>query len=105
MLKIKHEDELSQPIICCDVCNKEITNAQLAMVYWNDKWSITNEHEGVFKVLVMHKGCNRKIDSQQTRLPYSMELQTFMMYLLNNCGLSGKNFEDAQQIAQLTTMM
>ena len=52
MLKIRNEDKiLSRPVICCDECDKEITTADGAIVYWNNTFILDGKVDGTFGIV------------------------------------------------------
>jgi hypothetical protein len=96
-LILKFEKGCSAPVAWCEVCETEITDASRAMVYWRDE----DCRHGLSTPLLVHKRCMSARASLDERYDCSMELTTYLAFLLQNVGLSGTEFEEANRNAGL----
>jgi hypothetical protein len=83
-LMLKHEDDLTVPVAICQLCDREIDDAEGAMLFWRLEDAPA---EGYWNPLLAHKRCmaaNRAFDDEYVG---SMELETFMEFLLQNVGM------------------
>jgi len=99
------DGRLTQPRFRCQACGQLIDNAHKAILLWNDEDpSIGRRIErrterGFFFPVLVHKACRHpKIDKLY---PLSMELQTALIYVLNNCGMTGEKLQQAREICGL----
>ena len=88
---LKFEKDFSVPSARCEVCDAEITDAEMAMVYW--RWE---DYQKEFHLpLLVHKRCMSARRSLDERYALSMELSTYLAFLLQNVGLSGAKWTEA----------
>ncbi len=78
---LRFERDCTVPCIWCELCTEEITDATMAMVYWQDY------RRAVDRPLVVHKRCMSGSMSRELAYPLSMELSTYLAFLLQNVGL------------------
>jgi hypothetical protein len=90
-LILKFEKDCSVPCAWCEVCNTEITEAGLAMVYWR----FEDYEQGLHAPLLVHKRCMSASRSMDERYLCSMELSTYLAFLLQNVGLTGAKLTEA----------
>jgi hypothetical protein len=89
MIELHHQKGLTVPLILCDTCGKEITDAGNAVVAWH----FDSEHAAgrILPIRFAHKGaCDHAGDN---RWACSMELDVFLVYLLNNAKVRLKDAE------------
>jgi hypothetical protein len=84
-LLLKFEPDCSIPVAWCELCNCEITDASLAMVYWRPE----DYKKTLFAPLLVHKRRMSASQSMDLRYECSMELSTYLAFLLRNVGLTG----------------
>ena len=80
------------PRFQCDKCDKLITDARGAMLLWDTE---THRNEIVIPTIICYK-CD---DARNPNLPFSMELETALIFLLNNCKMSEKRIKQSREIA------
>jgi hypothetical protein len=96
-LGLKFEKDFSVPCARCEVCDTEITDAVMAMVYWR-----CEDYQREFHLpLLVHKRCMSARRSLDERYELSMELSTYLAFLLQNAGLSGDKWINALDRAGL----
>jgi hypothetical protein len=101
-LILKFENGCSAPVAWCEVCNTQITDAFLAMVYWRTE----DYRRGFSTPLLVHKRCMSASQSLEERYDYSMELTSYLAFLLKNVGLgSSARLEQATRNAELVGML
>ena len=99
-LILKFEKDSTVPVAWCEVCNKEITDAELAMVYWR----MEDYTKGLHAPLLVHKRCMPGQRARQEDYECSMELSTYLAFLLKNVGLKlAKANRNAGLISTLRT--
>ena len=96
---LKFEKDCSVPSARCEVCDTEIINAEMAMVYW--RWE--DYQQEFHQPLLVHKGCMSARRSMDERYALSMELSTYLVFLVQNFGLSGAKWKRAVNRASLTS--
>lgn len=99
MIQLVYRGERVAPLISCDVCGKQIKDPQMALVIWNP--------ENVNRFLFV---CKCECDKVGTRRldcihSNSIELGTWMIYLLNNIGLTGRKFKDSVRCAAILSQL
>jgi hypothetical protein len=88
---LKFEKNYSVPSARCEVCDTEVTDAEMAMVYWRRE-----DYEQEFHMpLLVHKRCMSARRSLDERYELSMELSTYLVFLVQNLGLSGAKWARA----------
>jgi|SRR5271166_2055478 len=95
-LILKFEDNHSVPCAWCEVCDREITDAEMAMVYWR----IEDYASRLHSPLLVHKQCMNASRSQDEAYACSMELTTYLVFL-QNTGLTGSRLNRAFRNAAL----
>lgn len=97
MFKLKvHEGYRTGMVAICDVCGKEIHNAE-GNILWRPKDKEKIDDLMGFKLA--HKfRCTQVIDQEEGVHQYSQEIGVGLFYLLNNIGVNLKN---TQRIAQI----
>src|SRR6516225_5796302 len=70
----------SEPVAWCELCNSEITNAGSAMLYWRPQ----DYQKHLHAPLLAHKQCMAARPSLDEHYPCSMELITYLGFLLAN---------------------
>jgi hypothetical protein len=96
-LLLKFEPDNSVPSAWCEMCATEITDAEEAMVYWRHE----DYQQGLHAPFLAHKCCLGLSPSREEEYDCSMELQTYLAFLLKNVGLTGRKLTEAIQIAGL----
>jgi hypothetical protein len=96
---LKFEKDCSIPCARCEVCGEEITDAERAMVYW--RWE--DYQKEFHQPLLVHKRCMSARRSLDERYALSMELSTYLAFLVQNLGLSGAKWKRAVNRAGLTS--
>jgi hypothetical protein len=87
------ENGLTEPRFQCDYCHKIIEDAGGALLLWND------DYKQKVKNVVPKVSC-RKCDYNGAQgLPMSMELDTALIFLLNNCGMTPQRIKEQSRIA------
>ncbi len=94
---LKFEKDLSTPVACCELCGTEITDAELAMVYWRRE----DYQQELHAPLLVHKRCMRGRPAREERYELSMELMTYLAFLLQNVGMTGEKLARAFNLAGL----
>ena len=91
-IRIKHEDDCFRPMILCDHCFKEITEAKSGNIEW--VWDNALEAEGA-EPLFFHKHCSYAYKKKCSDAPFRgwMELVQFPFYLVNNLNVEFKECE------------
>jgi hypothetical protein len=98
------DGRLTQPRFRCQMCGELITDANKAILLWNDedprlgRYINKRTDRGFFApVLVCDNGAcrNPKLDKLY---PLSMELQSALIFLLNNCGMTEDKLQQAREI-------
>lgn len=81
-LVIKAEGDLSKPVIICDHCRKEISEAR----HGNYQWRMSESGEGIEgQVYFTHKSCCHAFEEANPGpLWGAMELDCLLVYLSNN---------------------
>jgi hypothetical protein len=100
-LVLKFDPEYSIPVAWCEVCDTEITDAFMAMVYWRFK----DYEKGVYAPLLVHERCMPAHRSDQEGYQCSMELSTYLAFLLQNIGLTGAKLKQANRNAGLISTL
>ena len=77
-LQVKHAEGLCMPIVVCDQCQRQISDAKVGMAFWNSQQP---KH-----VYFLHKGaCDRVCTfTRELDLDCWEELSKFLVYLRNN---------------------
>jgi hypothetical protein len=96
---LKFETDCSVPRARCEVCDAEITNAGITMVYW--RWE--DYQQEFHQPLLVHKPCMSARRSLDEDYALSMKLSTYLAFLLQNLGLSGAKWKRAVNLAGLTS--
>jgi hypothetical protein len=78
----------SSRLACCELCDAEITEAEMAMVYWRSE----DYHNEIHVPLLAHKHCMSTRPLVDECYRCSIELSTYLVFLLQNVGLSAKAF-------------
>jgi len=100
-LLIKLQGPISRPVVICDHCNKEITDAQDG----NYQWLMRTSGDGVEgEVYFTHKSC---CDAFESAHPPSwrwgaMELDCLLVYLANNLKVDWE--KAARKVAMLDSI-
>jgi len=100
-LILKFEKDCSRPVAWCEVCNTEITDAALAMVYWR----FEDYDKALHAPLLVHKSCMSAYHSLDQEYLCSMELTSYLVFLLDNVGLKGAEFIAAKRNAGLISTL
>jgi hypothetical protein len=100
-LVLKFEQDCSVPVAWCELCNTEITDALIAMVYWR----LEDYKKDLFAPLLAHKRCMSASPSRDERYDCSMELSTYLAFLLTNIRLTGAKYRQAFQNAGLSQIL
>jgi hypothetical protein len=100
-LLLKFEKDCSVPVAWCEVCNAEINDALMAMVYWRNEDYAKELHAP----LLVHKRCMPAHRCDQEGYVCSMELSTYLAFLLQNVGLDGAKFNAAKRNAGLISTL
>lgn len=86
------------PVIKCDVCGKQITDAEMALALYP-----VNVEGGSVPTLHVHKGvCDRKASALQGDEGGTDELDTYLYYLMHNAGVS---FDRAKSKADMLNLL
>jgi hypothetical protein len=96
-LILKFEQDCSVPCAWCEVCNTEITDAEMAMVYWHHE----DYQQALHAPLLAHDHCMPWSRCMDEGYDCTMELPTYLAFLLKNVGLTGRKFTEAIQTAGL----
>jgi hypothetical protein len=96
-LILKFEEDCSIPCAWCEVCDTEITEAGMAMVYWR----FEDYKKGLHSPLLVHKRCMSASRSMDEDYICSMEFSTYLAFLLENVGLTGLQLAEAIRNAGL----
>jgi hypothetical protein len=96
-LILKFEKDCSAPCVWCEICDTEITNAGMAMVYWR----LEDYQQRLHAPLLVHKRCMSAGRSMDEEYLCSMELSTYLAFLLQNVGLTGPKLTEAIRNAGL----
>ena len=94
---LKFEDNHSVPCAWCEVCDREIADAEMAMVYWR----IEDYANRLHAPLLVHKQCMNANHARDEAYACSMELATYLVFLLKNTGLIGSRLNRAFRNAAL----
>jgi hypothetical protein len=90
------EEGRTCPRFKCDCCGQFIADASRALLIWDDY------KDGTWIPKVVCKGeCDHLIERTMKSYPMSMELDTALMFLLNNSGMSKEAVAGARQKAML----
>ena len=100
-LILKFEKDCSVPVVWCEVCDTEITDAGMAMVYWRTE----AYRGGLHAPLLTHKRCMSARRSMDEEYVCSMELSTYLAFLLQNVGLTGAKLAQANRNAGLISTL
>jgi hypothetical protein len=100
-LILKFDEDCSQPVAWCELCDTEITDAGMAMVYWH----LEDYRKGLHAPLLTHKRCMSAQRSRDEDYSCSMELSTYLAFLLQNVGLNGAKFSEAMRNAGLISTL
>ena len=87
-------DDRTAPFFQCDRCAKLIDAPRVAVILWNDDFK---EESNTIHPHIVCKQCN----ANDPRTPLSMELQTAIVYLLNNLGIKDHDLHEARRITGL----
>lgn len=87
MIEIQHEKGKTVVMAICDKCRKEIIDAEKGLVLWKFD-------EGPINYILAHKG-----SCDDRRYQCSMELNTFLFYLLHNTGMTKEKLREAKRRA------
>ena len=99
---LKFEQDCSVPVAWCELCNTEITDAFAAMVYWHRE----DYAKGLHAPLLAHKSCMPSWRSDQPGYEcLTMELSTYLAFLLKNVGLRGVKLTEANRNAGLISSL
>ena len=96
MIRILHNAERRRPILTCDVCERQITNARLAAALFNSNSTDLNNGD-LQNVVYVHKG--RCFDTAESRMmelgvqPGWNELTRHLSRLLHSVGLTADQVE------------
>lgn len=97
-LILKFEKDCSSiPSTWCEVCSREITDAGMAMFYWR----FSDYEEELHAPLLAHKRCMDSSRSRDGKYDCSMELSTYLAFLLQNVGLRGTKLNEAFESARI----
>ena len=93
---LKFEPDCSVLSAWCEICDHEITDAEMAMAYWCHE----DYKHGLRAPLLAHKRC-MSASSRDEEYACSMELSTYLVFLLQNVGLTGRKLTKAMRNAGL----
>ena len=106
-IKVINDNELhAYPVIVCDECNKEITDAKDGNAIWREaRFAHYAAEPKFYEVKHTHKRCNHAFMNVRFREPadhswvwMSVELQADLFMLLRN---TNYNARDAKRVAQI----
>jgi hypothetical protein len=90
---LEHNDDgIACPRFQCDKCSKIIADVQEVMLRWDTE---THRNEVVVPTIL----CDECDDVRDPALPFSMELETALIFLLNNCKMTEKRLKASREIA------
>jgi hypothetical protein len=98
---LKFEEGYTAPCAWCEVCSCEITDAEMAMVYWCTQDYVKKLHAP----LLVHKLCMSASRARDEDYDLSMELTTYLAFLLQNVGLAGPKLTEAIRNADLISTL
>lgn len=89
------DDGQTCPYFRCDLCGKLITEASQGLLVWHhDKYK-----EKIFEPFIVCTSlCEQNVKS---RFDASIELDTALIYLFNNSGMTGDRIKEAREKARL----
>ena len=95
-----HKDQTTGPVFVCDVCGGLIIKAELANCCWSPDLSAKPGDLLDFKICCK-EGCISHLDNQLGH-QYTIQLDVFLVYLMNNSKFSLKN---AKRTAELLSLI
>jgi hypothetical protein len=91
----RNQSGITEPRFQCDHCGKPIDDARSALLLWDDDYTADPPN---FIPLLFCRNCEKHSGH---RLPFSMGLDTAIIFLLHNSGMTPKRIKEQTRIASL----
>jgi hypothetical protein len=86
---------IARPRFQCDKCRALITDARGAMLLWDTETHRRNE------IVIPTIVCYECDDTRDPALPFSMNLETALIFLLANCGITEKRIKESRDFVAI----
>ena len=89
-----------RPVFVCDDCREEIDDASSANYLWQ------NGKDNITEIKYLHKKCTVAYEKKSRERVYDMmELNHFLVYLLNNSGMTEEKIRMARESAKYLSQL